>query len=333
MIKKILFFIFILALALSILILYQIYVPVDKSFTGVKTIDIRKGDGLKKIAELLEAEGVIQNAIAFELLTIWEKSQHKIKAGEYELSPSMNMPEILAKLVQGEYIKVSFTIPEGYNIFQIADLLAQKRFVDRERFIRLTKDKEFISKLGIDAPTLEGYLFPETYCLFKGAKEEEIIEMMVSQLRKVIMPEDIEQAKALGFSFHQMLTLASLIEKEARLPEERHLVSAVFHNRLKENIPLESDPTVIYALLPEFNGDLTKKDLEVDSFYNTYRNRGLPIGPIANPGLSAIKSALYPARVDYLYFVSMNNGSHKFSSTLKEHNQSVFKYQRQFQGD
>lgn len=311
------------------IVLYQIYVPVDRLSQMVKTIDIRRGDGLKKIAKLLKDEGVIRDAISFEILTIWEKSQHKIKAGEYEISPALTMPEILTKLVQGDYIKTSFTIPEGYNISQITDLLAAKKFVYRDRFIKLTHDKEFISTLGIDAESLEGYLFPETYSIFKGAKEEEIIGMMVSELKKKITPQDEEQIKRLGFSFHQILTLASIIEKETKLSEERPLVSAVFHNRLKENMPLMSDPTVIYALQPDFDGNLTKEDLKTNSPYNTYRNKGLPPGPIASPGLNSIKSALYPAGVDYLYFVSMNNGAHKFSTNLKEHNEATLKYQHQ----
>lgn len=327
MIKKILLFIVTLSLFLPMIVLYQIYVPVDRLSQMVKTIDIRRGDGLKKIAKLLKDEGVIRDAISFEILTIWEKSQHKIKAGEYEISPALTMPEILTKLVQGDYIKTSFTIPEGYNIFQITDLLAAKKFVYRDRFIKLTQNKEFISTLGIDAESLEGYLFPETYSIFKGAKEEEIISMMVSQLKKKITPQDEEQTKRLGLSFHQILTLASIIEKETKLSEERPLVSAVFHNRLKENIPLMCDPTVIYALQPDFDGNLTKENLKINSPYNTYRNKGLPPGPIASPGLNSIKAALYPARVDYLYFVSMNNGAHKFSTTLQEHNKATLKYQ------
>jgi UPF0755 protein len=321
-------FIFIIVLFLTIIVLYQVYVPVDKSSNDTKIVDIRRGIGLKEIAKILKDNGLIHNEFTFELLTKLKKSQHNIKAGEYKFSPGMNSIEILSKLVRGDYIKTSFTIPEGYNILQIADLLSKKGYVNRERFIRLTKDKDFISQLGIDAPTLEGYLFPETYYIFKGAKEEEIIRIMISQLNDVITHEDKEQAKRLGLSFHQILTLASIIEKETKVAHERHLVSAVFHNRLKENIPLESDPTVIYALLPDFDGNLTKEDLKIDSIYNTYRNRGLPPTPIASPGLASIKAALYPAKVDYLYFVSMNNGTHKFSTTLKEHNRAVLKYQK-----
>lgn len=329
MLKKILLFITTIVLSLPPIVLYQIYVAVDKSSAIIKTIDIRRGMGLTEIANLLKSEGVIHSAVAFEILTICEKSQDKIKAGEYEISPALTMAEILTKLVEGDYIKISFTIPEGYNIFQIADLLAEKKFVNKERFIRLTQDENFISTLGIKATTLEGYLFPETYCIFKGAKEEEIITMMVSQLKSVITSEDMEQARQIGLSFHQVLTLASIIEKETKLSEERYLISAVFHNRLKQHIPLKSDPTVIYALLPDFDGDLKKEDLKVNSPYNTYRNKGLPPGPIASPGLNSIKATLYPPKVNYLYFVSMNNGAHKFSSTLKEHNKAVLKYQHQ----
>jgi len=329
MIKRILLFIFTLALFLPIIVLYYIYVPVDKSSTMTKIVDIRKGIGLREIAKILKTEELIHNELTFELIAKLKESQHKIKAGEYELSPAMNSLEILSKLVRWEECrKTSFTIPEGYNILQIAEHLSRKGYVNKERFIKLTHDKNFISDLGIDAISLEGYLFPETYYIFKGAKEEEIIRIMVSQLKNVITPEDEEQAKRLGFSFHQVLTLASIIEKETKLAEERHIVSSVFHNRLKENVPLKSDPTVIYALLPNFDGNLTKEDLKINSPYNTYQNRGLPPTPIASPGLDAIKAALYPAAVDYLYFVSMNNGKHKFSTTLQEHNMAVLKYQK-----
>lgn len=327
MIKKILWFALILIIFLPIIILYQIYVPVDKSSTTSITIDIQRGMGLKEVASLLWNKGLIRDGFTFELLTIFKKLQGEIKAGEYALSPSLTMPQILSELVNGNYLKSHLTIPEGYNLYQIAELLAKKGFGNKERFIRLTQDKEFISNLGISANTLEGYLFPETYCFFKGVKEEETIKIMVAQLRKVITPEDENQARNLGLSFHQILTLASMIEKETSDSEERRLVSAVFHNRLKADIPLESDPTVIYAFLPDFDGNLKRKDLFIDSPYNTYKHKGIPPGPIANPGLKAIEAALHPAPVDYLYFVAMNNGKHKFSTKRKEHKEAVLKYQ------
>ncbi|MEW6620068.1 MAG: endolytic transglycosylase MltG [bacterium] len=330
MIKKILLFILTIILVLPIIVFYQIYVPVNKSSSVIKTVNIRKGIGLKEITKVLRAEGVIRDALVFEWLIRVIKFADKIKAGEYELTPAMNMPEIISKLVRGDCLKTCFAVPEGYNIFQIADLLAKKGFVNRERFIQITKDEKFIFNLGIYAQSLEGYLFPETYYILKGTTEEEIIRLMVSQLNKVITSEDKDQASQIGLSFHRVLTLASIIEKETKAVSERHLISAVFHNRLKTGMPLKSDPTVIYALGERFNGNLKKEDLKIDSPYNTYRYKGLPPGPIANPGLSAIKSALYPARVDYLYFVSMNNGMHKFSTTLKEHNEAVLKYQLQF---
>ncbi|MFH1563688.1 MAG: endolytic transglycosylase MltG [Nitrospirota bacterium] len=327
MVKKILWFVLILILFLPTIILYQVYVPIDESSTTTITINIQRGMGLKEIARLLHDEGIIRDGFAFELVTTFKKVQSEIKAGEYALSPSLNMLQILSELVNGNYLKSHITIPEGYNIYQIAELLAKKGFGNKERFIRLTQDKEFISRLGISANTLEGYLFPETYCLFKGAKEEEIIKIMVAQLRKVITPEDENQARSLGLSFHQILTLASIIEKETSDDEERRLVSAVFHNRLKANISLESDPTVIYALLPDFDGNLKRDDLFIDSPYNTYKYKGIPSGPIASPGLKAIEAALHPAPVDYLYFVAMNNGKHKFSTHRREHKEAVLKYQ------
>mgnify|MGYP001611437106 FL=1 len=308
-------------IVLPLLVLYQLYIPVDRFSTITKKINIKKGMALVEIARLLRDEGLIRDGLLFELLTEAKGVACKIQAGEYLLSPSMNAAQILKILEKGESEKSCFTIPEGYNIFQIADLLSAKGFIHKERFLALVKDKGFLGGLGIQAESAEGYLFPETYCISKGANESEIIEMMVSELKKSL-PQNNS-----GLSISELLTLASIIEKETGQAEEKPIISAVFHNRLKAGIPLCSCPTVIYALLPNFDGNLKKQDLEIASPYNTYKHRGLPPGPIANPGLSSIKAALYPASSDYLYFVSMNNGKHKFSRTLEEHHRATSKYQ------
>jgi UPF0755 protein len=311
----------IITLGLPLLALYQLYIPVDRSSTITKRVDIKKGMTLVKISNLLRNEGLIRDGLSFELLADVKGVACKIQAGTYLFSPGMNVLQILKKLEKGESEKSCFTIPEGYNLFQIADLLEEKGFIQKERFLCLVKDKEFLGGLGIQAETAEGYLFPETYCVSKGMDESEIIKVMVSELNKSL-PENNS-----GFSIHQLLTLASIIEKEASNEEEKPIISACFHNRLKVGIPLSSCPTVIYALLPDFDGNLKKQDLEIGSPYNTYKHRGLPPTPIASPGISSIKAALYPASSDYLYFVSMNNGRHKFSRTLEEHHQATLKYQ------
>jgi len=256
------------------------------------------------------------------------RAESRLKAGEYKLSPCMNLIKVLGILEQGRVLEHPFTIPEGYTIAQIARVLAELGLADEERFLKLAYDQKFISKLGIRTISLEGYLFHDTYRISKGNKEEEIIELMVGQFNKTITQNDRKRAAELGFSMHQIVTLASIIEKETSAPGERSLISAVFHNRLKRKLPLQSDPTVIYALGKDFDGNLTKKDLMTESPYNTYLYPGLPPGPIANSGRAAIHAALYPAEVDYLYFVSKNDGTHKFSTTHKEHIRAVRKYQR-----
>ena len=220
------------------------------------------------------------------------------------------------------------TIPEGYTLAQITEVMGQQNVTDTAEFARLVRDRAFIASLGIEADSLEGYLFPETYYFARGTKAKDVIRMMVDGLQHVWTAELQEQAARLRLSLHQVLTLASVIEKETGAKEERELIAAVFHNRLKKKIPLQSDPTVIYGL-PAFDGNIHKRDLSSHSPYNTYRVQGLPPGPIASPGAHAIRATLFPAQAPYLYFVSRNDGTHHFSSTLEEHNRAVEKYQKE----
>ena len=233
---------------------------------------------------------------------------------------------MLSKMTKGEVIQYVVTIPEGFSVNQIADLLEEKRLVNREVFIQATEDPAFIRTLSVPHQRLEGYLFPDTYHFTRHLKPETMIKAMVLRWKQTVSGEYEARAKELGMPMHQVLTLASVIEKETARPRERPLISGVFYNRLRRNIPLQSDPTVIYDL-HQFDGDLRKADLSIESPYNTYVVVGLPPGPIANPGKAAIHAALYPASTDYLYFVSRNDGSHAFSTTLAEHNQAVQKYQ------
>ncbi len=218
------------------------------------------------------------------------------------------------------------TIPEGLTVSEVADLLDKAGIANKERFLMESEDPELLSSLQLDGKGLEGYLFPDTYYFTPFATEKDVIIAMVEEFRKAFNPEMVAQSKAIGLDLHQVVTLASLIEKETGFNEERALVSAVFHNRLKLGIPLQSDPTVIYGL-KNFSGTLTRKDLESPSPYNTYRIQGLPPGPICNPGVSSLTAALNPAQVPYLYFVSKNDGSHLFSVNLQDHNRAVRIYQ------
>ena len=292
-----------------------------------KVIVIPDGSTFQHVASLLEREGLIKSHTVFVLLGKSQSADRKVHAGEYELNPGMTPAEILSKLLNGQVLLHPLTIPEGLTIAQIADVVSQQGLTDRAEFLRLAKDRTFIASLGIKAETLEGYLYPDTYKFPRPIKAREVLVAMVEQLRQAVGPDLLARMQELKMTMHEALTLASVIEKETGSGGERPEISAVFHNRLKKHIPLQSDPTVIYGL-PAFDGNLHKKDLSSPSPYNTYRVRGLPPGPIANPGIQAIRATLYPSDSRSLYFVSRNDGTHQFSATLIEHNQAVEKYQK-----
>ena len=292
-----------------------------------QVIEIRQGTSFHSIARLLQQKNLITHDWFFTSLARLTGQDRRIIPGEYEIHAGMRPTEILSKMVDGRVYYHSVTIPEGYTVAQIADLLATKKLTDREEFLRLTSDTEMIKSFDLDVPTLEGYLFPDTYFFTRPSRPEDIIRTLVHRLQETFSPELLARATELDMTRQEVLTLASVIEKETGLAQERPLVSGVFHNRLRRNIPLQSDPTVIYAL-ESFDGDLRKRDLVISSPYNTYRVRGLPPGPIANPGEASIRAALFPTPTDFVYFVSRNDGSHKFSSTLAEHNQAVEEFQR-----
>ena len=281
----------------------------------------------QQVAALLEQEGLIKSRLAFVWVGRFQSADRKIHAGEFELNPSMAPAEILSRLTTGQVMLHPILIPEGLTMVQIAEIFGQQGLVDPQELLRLMKDPAFIASLGIKADTLEGYLYPDTYKFPRGIKPKEVITAMVEHLRQVYGPDLQARAQELKLTQHEVLTLASVIEKESGSNGEREEISAVFHNRLKKHIPLQSDPTVIYGL-PSFDGNIHKKDLSSPSPYNTYRIAGLPPGPIANPGIQSIRATLYPSDSRALYFVSKNDGTHQFSATLEEHNQAVEKYQK-----
>jgi UPF0755 protein len=325
-----------LLLSLGLLLLFFIFglywflfVPPSKTALA-KLIFVKKGTHLKKVSEILKQEGVIKNRHFFILLTTVLGKKTKIKAGEYEFHTQMLPLEVLDALVKGQVKHHLVTIPEGYTLFQIAQLLEDLNLVEKKQFLQKASSSVFINTLGLPqfvGPNLEGYLFPDTYHLFKEMDPEEVIQMMVHQFKKVFGPDLVNRASELGISEKEAIILASIIEKETPLPEEKPLISAVFHNRLKRKIPLQSDPTVIYGI-KNFNGNLTKEHLMRPTPYNTYLIAGLPPTPICNPGKDALLAAVRPAPVPYLYFVSKNDGSHFFSSDIEEHNRAVLKYQK-----
>lgn len=297
--------------------------------TGVgppRIVYIKPKTGVQEIARTLREAGVIQSRWMFLAVAYLQGSLTRLQAGEYEFTRGMPIPEILRKLEAGQVVTHQVTIPEGFTARDIARLLADDHLVDVDRFMALARDGRFAESLSVPGNTLEGYLFPDTYRLTRGMGEEEILRIMVARFRHA-MPKDIEErAERLGLDLHSVVTLASLIEKEAKLDRERPVVAGVFYNRLRRSMPLQSDPTAVYgAVGPRHR--ITPLDLKRRSPYNTYLKAGLPPGPIANPGLASIKAALEPARVNFLYFVAKNDGSHFFSRTLEQHVQAVRKYQ------
>ncbi len=295
-----------------------------------KTVFIKKGSHLKKASEVLEQEGIVKNKYFFVLLATVLGKKTKIKAGEYEFHTQMLPTQVLDALVKGQVKSHLVTIPEGYTLSQIADLLEDLNLVQKKGFLQKASSHVFINSLGLSelaGPTLEGYLFPDTYHVFREMEPEEVIQMMVHQFKKVFGPDMLHRASELGVSQREVVILASIIEKETSLSEEKPLISAVLYNRLRRNMPLQSDPTVIYGI-KNFDGNLTKEHLLKQTPYNTYLIAGLPSTPICNPGKESLLAALYPASVPYLYFVSKNDGSHYFSSEIEEHNRAVWKYQK-----
>ena len=289
--------------------------------------EIQPGMTLKQVALELSRQGLIRSPSAFQAITYIQAKQKQVMVGEFSLSPSMPPSKILLQITSGKTILHPVIIPEGYRITEIATLLHSEGLADKEFFIRQTRDKSLIRPLGIPADSLEGYLFPETYHFSKFTPEKKIVQKMVDTFREqVLIPQLLMSAKKSSLSWHEIITLASLIEKETGLDSERKIISSVFHNRLRKNMRLQTDPTVIYAM-EKFDGNIRKRDLKIDSLYNTYRYKGLPPGPIANPGLKSIVAAISPIKSDHLYFVSRQDGSHHFSSTLIEHNLAVQKYQ------
>jgi UPF0755 protein len=287
---------------------------------------------LRQIAGLLQQQGIIRNKHSFILITTLLGKKANIKAGEYEFE-DLTLPfDVLDTLVKGQVKHHLITIPEGYTLAQIAQLLDDQEIVKEDEFLQKTSSPIFISALDLSpvlgqGATLEGYLFPETYHFYKEMDPEEVIKMMVNQFKKVFRPELANQSSQMGMSEGEMVTLASIIEKETSLPAEKPLISAVFHNRLTRKMPLQSDPTVIYGIR-NFNGNLTKEDLLRPTPYNTYLRTGLPPSPICSPGKDSLLAAVHPAPVPYLYFVSKNDGSHYFSTEMEDHNRAVWKYQK-----
>jgi UPF0755 protein len=290
------------------------------------TVYIPRGTPFGQVVNLLDQSGLVRSRLLFRAMAYVYDAPRKTKAGEYEFTKAMPPGEILRKLVDGDYKKRPIVVPEGFTVRKIAARLAAEGLVEEKEFLRLAGDRKLLADLNVPAPSAEGFLFPETYIFYRGLETDKIIGEMTKQFHAKVTQEMIAKAREQGFTLLQWVTLASIIEKETGLKAEMPLVAAVFRNRLKQKMPLQSDPTVIYGI-EHFDGNLTRRHLERQNPYNSYLNRGLPPGPICSPGLDALQAALNPVPVKYLYFVSRNDGSHHFSETFPEHSRAVRKYQ------
>ena len=290
------------------------------------TITVKPGQGLTEVVQTLSEAHVIEQPLKFQLLARYKGWDRKIQAGKYRLKSNLTPLQLLETLVQGRVHLGRITIPEGYTVDQIAGLIRQSEFKAAAGITSVCAAGDLNERYHIEGATCEGYLFPDTYFFPGDVTAKTIVDTMVANFWKVFQPLWIQRAAELNLSVHQVVTLASIIEKETGAGEERRVISSVFHNRLKRGMRLESDPTVIYGL-KDFDGNLTRKHLQTPTPYNTYTGKGLPPGPIANPGKAALAAALYPADTPYLFFVAKKNGLHHFSKDLKEHTRAVNKYQ------
>ncbi|GBE37813.1 MAG TPA: endolytic transglycosylase MltG [Nitrospirae bacterium] len=308
-----------------LIIYFNLFSPLSYNDTW-KEIRIPQGSTYTQGLGILKEQGLIKNELVFLVLGKITKTETRLRAGFYNLNTSMSPWKIFNRLRKGMIVEYLITIPEGSTLDDIRAKLQKKGLVDDTSW-QLVKDKDFLAELGIEAPSLEGYLYPDTYNFAKGADPEDIFRMMVHRLRDNFDAQLKSRAEELGMSEKEVLTLASIIENEALYNRERPIISAVYHNRLKKKMRLQADPTVVYGIKRMQEG-ITRTDLKRPTPYNTYVIKGLPPGPISSPGIRSIRAALYPADVDYIFFVSKNDGTHFFSKTGEEHLKAVMLYQR-----
>jgi UPF0755 protein len=287
---------------------------------------VREGETLATVAARLERAGVVRSALAFRAYARLTGGDRRLQPGEYRFPAPLTMARLVDLLANGG-THPEVTVPEGFTVRDVAALLAREGYGSAASFLCLADDPEFLLAAGVPGPRLEGYLFPDTYRLTPVMSPSEILGLMVRRFHDRFDAERYRRAAARGMSVDEVITLASIVEKETALASERPVIAGVFYNRLRIGMPLQSDPTLIYAL-PDFDGNLTRADLARPSAYNTYLLSGLPPGPIANPGLAAIDAVLSPADTPYFYFVSRNDGSHVFAATLADHNRNVARYQK-----
>lgn len=334
MIKNLILFLVLIFLGLGVFATWEAfnffgYRSAQLEQQGQIIVDVPPGKSFISIANELYEKALINNPTYFRIYAKLTTKDRDLKVGEYELKAGMGPGEILSVLSSGQSAPRSITVPEGTNMYEVARILEDAGLGAASEYLALFKNKTLIKQLlGEELYSLEGYLFPETYHFTKYTSRNEVVSTMVKNFLNVY--SGIEASGKTNMSRHQVVTMASVIEKETGAPEERPLISSVFHNRLSRPMRLQSDPTILYGILDEtgvMKKNITRKDLTTFNRYNTYRVNGLPFGPIANPGREALRAVFYPAQSEYIYFVSRNDGTHVFSQTLEQHNAAVRKFQ------
>jgi UPF0755 protein len=315
---------------------YSVYARLNEPFRGYDAaeqfVEIRQGAGSRAIGEQLAGAGIVRDPWTFRLALYLSGQGRRLKAGEYRFDHVMTPGQVIDKIARGDVYVISVTFPEGLTVAEMSKIFEAHGFGSASGFVDAAKDAALVRGLDPAAKDLEGYLFPDTYALPRKTDASKLVRLMVAEFEKALTPGFRQAAAAQRLSIGQLVTLASIVEKETARPEERPIVSAVYANRLRIGMPLQCDPTVIYALVRagRYDGNLHKGDLSFESPYNTYRYPGLPPGPIASPGRASLEAAASPAATEYLYFVSRNDGSHEFARTLEEHNRNVQKFQVQY---
>jgi UPF0755 protein len=313
-----------------------VYFQVERPYKGYSDaetfVEIAPGSSPQSMGRTLSDAGVVASPLAFRI-AVWRRGAgRRLQAGEYRFDSPMKAVDVVDKVVRGDVFLQPVTFREGLTIRQMAAVFEERGFGPAKEFIKAASNPDAIRATDPRAPDLEGYLFPDTYALPRRTTADQLVARMIARFEKSLTPEVRQAAAARGLSVRELVTLASLVEKETARPDERPLVAAVYANRIKIGMRLQCDPTVIYGLerSGRYTGNLTRADLEFDSPYNTYRYAGLPPGPIAAPGAASLEAAANPASVAYLYFVSRNDGSHAFAATLDEHNRNVEEWQRKY---
>ena len=311
---------------LCVLCAWAFFIPPYFYEESAKRFEIESGDSTKKIIQNLKKNNLVYSYFPYVLFLRWTRFQ----AGEYLLSSKDNAYQIFRTFSVGKVITYDITFPEGFNMFEMADLLEKNHLISKEDFLKWCKDSDFIfSVLGEKLDSLEGYLYPNTYKITKGMQAKKLVELMIGEFLKNY--QNIQSSFDSGLTRHQLVILASLVEKETGADWERPRIASVFYNRLKKGMKFQSDPTILYGMMMELGfmpNNIRKKDIRKKTDYNTYTLKGFPKGPIANPGRHALEAVLNPEKTSYYYFVSKNDGTHVFSEDIESHEKAVDRYQR-----